>query len=96
MLRRDAWMVVAASVLWMAGCGGTADAGTDSTEEDTAMDVQLGPRDGHDLPPTDLDRVKVGDLAPDFSARSLSGDAVTLSDFRGKKNVILVFYRGYW
>ena len=56
----------------------------------------LGPADGRDLDSADLDRVQVGDLAPDFSLRAYSGDVVTLSDFRGKKNVVLVFYRGYW
>ncbi len=56
----------------------------------------LGPKDGHDLPPTDLDRVAVGDMAPDFSLRALSGDVITLSDLRGDKNVVLVFYRGHW
>lgn len=33
-----------------------------------------------------------GDLAPDFSATSSAGTAVKLSDYRGKKNVILYFY----
>ncbi len=56
----------------------------------------LGPKDGHDLPPTDLDRVAVGHMAPDFSLRALSGDVITLSDLRGHKNVVLVFYRGHW
>ena len=39
--------------------------------------------------------LKVGDEAPDFtiSARSnTSGKEVKLSDYRGKKNVILVFF----
>jgi hypothetical protein len=58
--------------------------------------VQLGPVDGRDLPGSDLDRVKVGDSAPDFSLVSLAGPVVTLSSFRGKKDVILVFYRGWW
>ena len=58
--------------------------------------VQLGPKDGHDLPPTDVDRVAVGDMAPDFSLRALSGDVITLSDLRGGNNVVLVFYRGHW
>jgi cytochrome oxidase Cu insertion factor (SCO1/SenC/PrrC family) len=57
---------------------------------------QLGPVDGHDLPPTDLDRVVVGDTAPDFSLEALSGDMYKLSGFRGVKNVVLVFYRGHW
>ncbi len=57
---------------------------------------QLGPRDGHDLPAIELDRVAVGTEAPDFSLRSLSGDVVTLSDFRDEQKVLLVFYRGHW
>ncbi len=58
--------------------------------------AQLGPKDGHDLAPTDLKRVQAGQPAPDFSLESSEGKAITLSDFRGKKNVVLVFYRGYW
>ncbi len=58
--------------------------------------ARLGPKDGEDLPRTELDRVKVGDLAPDFSLLSYSGDVITLSDYRDNKNVVLVFYRGHW
>ena len=58
--------------------------------------MALGPVDGHDLPPADTGRVAVGDLAPDFSLRSFDDGVVTLSDYRGKKNVVLVFYRGHW
>jgi cytochrome oxidase Cu insertion factor (SCO1/SenC/PrrC family) len=36
--------------------------------------------------------LKVGDRAPDFTLRSDKGDMVKLSDFGGKKNVILAFY----
>ena len=36
--------------------------------------------------------VKVGDAAPDFSLRDQSGKEVKLSEFRGKKNVVLAFY----
>jgi len=56
----------------------------------------VGPRDGTGLPPTDVERVAVGSLAPDFSLESKDGATVTLSDFRGRKNVVLVFYRGHW
>ena len=56
----------------------------------------LGPKDGRDLPPADLNRVQVGQPAPDFALEALEGRAVTLSDFRGKKRVVLVFYRGHW
>jgi thioredoxin-dependent peroxiredoxin len=36
--------------------------------------------------------VEVGDKAPDFSLPSQMGDNVTLSEFLGKKNVVLYFY----
>jgi len=48
------------------------------------------------LSPTDLDRIKVGQLAPDFTLENHDGNKITLSDFRGKKDVVLVFYRGHW
>jgi len=36
--------------------------------------------------------VRVGDKAPDFTLPSQMGDDVTLSEFFGKKNVVLYFY----
>ncbi len=36
--------------------------------------------------------LKVGDRAPDFSLRDHNGNTVKLSDFQGKKNVVLAFY----
>ena len=57
---------------------------------------RLGPVDGQDLPATDPERVAVGTLAPDFRLETLEGDTLGLSEFRGKKDVILVFYRGWW
>jgi len=58
--------------------------------------AQLGPRDAAGLKPTDLERVKAGDKAPDFTLENMDGQKISLSDFRGKKNVVLVFYRGRW
>ena len=37
-------------------------------------------------------QLKVGDTAPDFTLTDTEGKAVKLSDFRGKKNVVLAFY----
>ena len=37
-------------------------------------------------------KVKVGDKAPDFTLLSQMGDNVTLSEYFGKKNVVLYFY----
>lgn len=36
--------------------------------------------------------LKVGDTAPDFTLLGDDWNAVKLSDYRGKKNVILAFY----
>jgi hypothetical protein len=58
--------------------------------------LRLGPHDGRELSGLDTGRVAVGDVAPDFSLTTYAGPVTTLSDYRGEKNVILVFYRGYW
>ena len=36
--------------------------------------------------------VQVGDLAPDFELKDQTGQPVRLSDYHGKKNVVVVFY----
>ncbi len=36
--------------------------------------------------------LKVGDLAPDFTLADQNGERITLSSFRGKKHVVLVFH----
>jgi len=41
-------------------------------------------------------KVKVGDPAPDFTLRSISGGLVSLRDYRGKKNVVLSFVPAAW
>ena len=56
----------------------------------------LGPVDGRELAATDLERVALGTIAPDFTLAKFGGGTTTLSALRGKKNVVLVFYRGYW
>ena len=35
---------------------------------------------------------EAGDSAPDFNLVGVSGDELRLSDYKGKKNVILIFY----
>jgi cytochrome oxidase Cu insertion factor (SCO1/SenC/PrrC family) len=61
-----------------------------------AQSSRLGPVDGRGLPAVDTGRVRVGAAAPDFTLESMTGDTVTLSQYRGQKHVILVFYRGHW
>lgn len=42
-----------------------------------------------------MSRVSLHQIAPDFSLPDLSGSMVSLSDFRGRKNVLLVFNRTF-
>ena len=56
----------------------------------------LGPTEGREMAATDIDRVAIGQRAPDFTLARMGGGTTTLSSFRGRKNVVLVFYRGFW
>ena len=40
-------------------------------------------------------KIRVGTLAQDFTLAGTSGEQITLSDYRGKKIVVLVFNRGF-
>jgi peroxiredoxin len=40
-------------------------------------------------------RVELNQMAPDFELASFSGETVRLSDYRNRKNVVLVFNRGF-
>ena len=46
---------------------------------------------GQQQPPSKT-HLKVGDKAPDFSLRATDGKTYKLSDFKGKKNVVLAIY----
>jgi cytochrome oxidase Cu insertion factor (SCO1/SenC/PrrC family) len=54
-----------------------------------ALAQEKAPEKKEAPPPLTL---KIGDEAPDFTLTDDSGAKVTLSSFRGKKNVALAFY----
>ena len=43
-------------------------------------------------PAATMTHLKAGDPAPDFTLHDQSNKPVRLSDFKGKKNVVLAFY----
>ena len=47
---------------------------------------------GQATPKPPSTHLKVGDTAPDFTLTDTTGKPVKLSDFRGKKSVVLAFY----
>jgi peroxiredoxin len=47
---------------------------------------------GQGTPATQAAKLKVGDTAPDFTLIDTARNPVKLSDYRGKKNVVLAFY----
>ena len=101
MSRRTGMVVVVAVLLLggyylMAGRQGAVPSSTDGAGEAVNQAANLGPADGRELPGQDTGRVMVGNPAPDFSLLAYSGEVITLSDFRGQKNVVLAFYRGHW
>ncbi|UCD83054.1 MAG: redoxin domain-containing protein [Desulfobacterales bacterium] len=49
------------------------------------------------LKPIDSElKVKIGDPAPDFTLPSVSGEKISLSQYRGKKNVVISFVPAAW
>ncbi|MCP4425114.1 MAG: redoxin domain-containing protein [Chloroflexi bacterium] len=42
-----------------------------------------------------MSKVKLNPPAPDFTLPDFENKPVSLSDFRGKKNVVLIFNRGF-
>ena len=61
----------------------------------TARAGELGPKDGWEMAGADTTRVAVGHKAPDFTLEDADGGRHALSEFRGKR-VVLVFFRGGW
>ena len=42
-----------------------------------------------------MSKVPLGKLAPEFELNDYQGKPVRLADFRGEKNVVLIFNRGF-
>jgi peroxiredoxin len=83
------WIVGLALVLGMTGFAPAAQARSEAYQENIYDPGVLKPRDSQL-------RVQVGETAPDFSLPAVSGGKVTLSGYRGKKNVVLSFVPAAW
>ena len=90
------WFVALAALLLtvmaLAGCGPSAEptAGVPAaTAEPPANEASQDALDSADAEPK-------GDIAAKFELPSGTGETVSLASFAGDKNVVLVFYRGFW
>ena len=55
----------------------------------TLLSVSYAADNPAETPPP---KIKVGDVAPDFTLQDQNGNKVSLHEFKGKKNVALAFY----
>jgi peroxiredoxin Q/BCP len=82
---RWTWLVLAlAALLALGGCAKEENEIVGSPIAGAGGEVEPGPE-------PDLPEVEEGDVAPDFSAETDSGETITLSEFRGQP-VVLYFY----
>lgn len=80
-MKRTTLLACAASALLLAAAAAPALTGQ-----------QQPPAKAEPRPEPARTHLKVGDTAPDFTLPSTAGGTVTLSSFRGQKNVVLAFY----
>ena len=89
--------VIAPLVIGLSLCGLTCQKSGQTPGGSTSADATNSPggvRAGASpqQPAAPQTQLKVGDRAPDFTLTDTEGQTVRLSDFRGKKNVVLAFY----
>jgi cytochrome oxidase Cu insertion factor (SCO1/SenC/PrrC family) len=84
--------VIAPLVVVLSLCGLTCQKSGLTPTNETSANAAGGAQAGAQQPAAPQTQLKVGDRAPDFALTDTEGQTVRLSDFRGKKNVVLAFY----
>src|SRR5215216_6791333 len=87
--------VVAPLLIGLSLCGLTCQKSGQAPINGTsanAANSSGGAQAGAQQPAAPQTQLKVGYRAPDFDLTDTEGQKVQLSDFRGKKNVVLAFY----
>ena len=81
-------VVLALIVAALAACGSSA--------APEATSVPPATTQGESAPTSTDPAAPPAKLAPPFELPSATGETVSLASFAGDKNVVLVFYRGFW
>ena len=86
--------VVALSLLLvaLAACGTSSESAQESPAATAASPATEAAQIASDTAETEPQ----GDIAPEFKLPSGTGGTVSLASFAGDKNVVVVFYRGFW
>ena len=69
---------------------------SESSKEKVVLQLRIIGEALADTVSYDKIKIKPGDIVPDFNAQDENLKFRKLSELRGKKNLILVFFRGYW
>ncbi len=86
-------LLIFSIIVVLAGCWSSDHNVANSSATPTSS---ASPSSSYDPILTDLNRVKQGAFAPDFELEDINGKKIRLSDYRGQKYVVMVFYRGYF
>ena len=72
-------------------CGSASEPAAEEGESHPAAHVT-----GNEGTAAEASTPTMASAAPRFTLPSASGESVSLASFAGDKNVVLVFYRGFW
>ncbi len=79
-------------IIWLSLLSLSCQRAAQSNDSKTSSAANTSNGSSSQSPSAPQTQLKVGDTAPDFTLTDTDGKPVKLSDFRGKKNVVLAFY----
>lgn len=82
-------VILALAIVGMAACGTAAEPTAD--EPQASATTATGATTARTEAPAPSAK-----LAPTFELPNAAGETVSLASYAGDKNVVLVFYRGFW
>lgn len=88
-MRRNSYLIFLVVAIFLLMAAGTAFCISEAYKGNIYNPGQLKPTDS-------VLKVKVGQMAPDFTLPAVRGEPVTLSQFKGKKNVVISFVPAAW
>ena len=82
------------AILALAACGSAAEPA--ATAAPAATEAPEATAMSEATPPATEVPAPSAKLAPTFELPNAAGETVSLASYAGDKNVVLVFYRGFW